>query len=92
MSDQPNYQEIIARLCRQLQLLSPEQRSGRLAGTIPNIPEMVGLITKDLNATPANLLHTTLNDGDLFHLGQLVILVEILVAQNKKPKLVRWFE
>ena len=92
MSNQPEYQQIIARLSRQLKLLSPDQKSTRLSSATPNILEMVNLITKNPEALPETLLQVPPNNDILFHLGQLVMLAEILVAQNKRPTLVRWFE
>ena len=92
MSNQPEYQQIIARLSRQLKLLSPDQKSTRLSSATPNILEMVDLITKNPEALPETFKQVSPNNDILFHLGQLVMLAEILVAQNKRPTLVRWFE
>ena len=92
MSDQPDYQEIIARLSRQLKLLSPDQKSTRIGRTVPTVSDVVQLLTDDKNAAPDSILQDALKNENHFYLGQLVMLAEILVAQNKKPGLVRWFE
>lgn len=92
MSHQPDYQEIIAHLSRQLQLLSPGQKSTRLSSATPTILEIVGLITNDPDAMPEKRLQVPPDSDTLFHLGRLVMLVEIIAAQNKRSGLVRWFE
>jgi len=92
MSNQPDYQEIIARLSRQLKLLSPEQTSTRIGRAAPTVSDIVQLLTNNKNAALESILQDALKNENYFYLGQLVVLAEILVAQNKRPGLVRWFE
>jgi len=91
MKTSPDYTAVIDRVCRHFRRLTPEQRTTRIGIDTPTVAEIVRLITKDEGVSLREALETPLNGEKLYHVGQLMIILDILTQHDKRSVLVRWF-
>lgn len=73
-----------------LRHLTREQKTTRVGNSMLTIAELLPLLS---DGTSADLVIEDPFDGEkLYHLGRLVVILDILTAQERRPTLVRWFD
>ena len=92
MNPIPDHTAVIARVSRQLQRLTREQRTTRVGSATPTIAEIVQLLTKNGNGSLETALEAPLDSEISYYLGQLIVILDIVIMQDKKPTLIRWFD
>jgi hypothetical protein len=92
MSTTVDYTAVIFRVNRRLKRLTPEQMAMRVGNSIPTIAEIILLMTKDVNESWETALEGPLNSEKLYYLGQLVVVLDIVAARDKRSMLIRWFD
>ncbi|MBN9386363.1 MAG: hypothetical protein J0H74_36735 [Chitinophagaceae bacterium] len=81
---------VIGNVRRRLKHLSGEQLDTRVGNNVPTVAEILRSLTgnESMNLT----IESPLDGEKLYHLGQLVVILDLLTTREKRPMLVRWFD
>jgi hypothetical protein len=92
MDQAPDYTAVIAQVSRQLKRLTREQMNTRVGSSTPTIAGIVLRMTKNGKESLETALDGPLNSEMSYHLGQLVIILDILAMRNERSMFIRWFD
>jgi|GEM_PF-2313600 len=81
---------VIDNIRRRLKHLTRGQLETRVGDKAPTIAELLSLLTND--GSPILTIEAPLDEKQLYHLGQLVVILDLLATREKRPALVRWFD
>lgn len=84
-----NTSAVIDNVRLRLKRLTNKQRNIRVGDKVPTIAELLPLLTDDVSDLS---IGTPLDENKLYHLGQLVVILDILTTRDVRPVLVRWFD